>query len=834
MMPAFWNSKVEGFFTQIQSNIGGLTTSEAQKRLKVLGKNQIKEKQQETTFSLLLKQFKSPISLMLIAAAILSFFLRQPTDAIIILIIILASGLLGFWQEKGASDAMQKLLSMVKVTATISRDGKKTAIPLENIVVGDVVWLSAGDIVPADCLVIEANNLIVNEATLTGETFPVDKFVGVLPAETPLAKRTNSLFMGSSIVSGSGKAAVVHTGKATELGNIAKHLTIIAPETDFEKGIKHFGFLLAEITFVLVLIIFALNVVLEEPIVDAFLFSLAIAIGLTPQLLPAIISVNLARGAGRMAEKKVIVKRLSAIQDFGSMNVLCSDKTGTLTEGKVKVSQFIDINEKQSDKVLQYATLNASLQEGFKNPIDKAICEFTFPEISTYSKKDEIPYDFIRKRLSVLVNNAEETILITKGALSNILEVCSQVEIDEKIEDFGTHKAAIQAQFEKWSSQGFRTLGIAYRKVNDATIRHIDEKNMIFLGFITLFDPPKKDINLTIKALKELGVSLKVITGDNLLVAKSVAKTIGFERINTLTGIEMRNLSNEALLYKVGNIDVFAEIEPNQKENIVLALKKAGFVVGYMGDGINDASALHAADVGISVDTAVDVAKDAADMVLLESNLNVLLNGIKEGRKTFANTMKYIFMATSANFGNMFSVAGASLFLPFLPLLPKQILFTNLLTDMPEMMISSDHVEEEAIRQPAKWDLKFIRRFMIYFGLLSSIFDYLSFAILIYVFKANESLFQTGWFVESVASATCVVFVVRTRSFFLKSKPSRPLSLMLLLTVGIVILLPISPFAASLGFVPLPFTLYLTIFFIVLCYLACAEALKIWFYKGVK
>jgi P-type Mg2+ transporter len=818
----------------VQSSRVGLTTDQAQQRLKTFGKNQIKEKQQETTFSLLLKQFKSPISLMLIAAAVLSFFLRQPIDAVIILVIILASGLLGFWQEKSASDAMQKLLSMVKVTATISRDGKKAAISLEDIVAGDVVWLSAGDIVPADCLVIEANNLIVNEATLTGETFPVDKFVGVLPADTPLAKRTNSLFMGSSIVSGSGKAAVAHTGKATELGNIAKRLSIAAPETDFEKGIKRFGFLLAEITFVLVLLIFALNVVLEKPIIDAFLFSLAIAIGLTPQLLPAIISVNLAKGAGRMAEKKVVVKRLSAIQDFGSMNVLCSDKTGTLTEGIVKVSQFVDINEQPSDKVLRYATLNASLQEGFKNPIDKAICEFTFPEISNYTKKDEIPYDFIRKRLSVLVNDAEETILITKGALSNILEVCSQVEINEKIEDLVAYKTTINAQFEKWSSQGFRTLGVAYKKTKDITIKRIDEEGMIFLGFITLFDPPKKDIHLTIKALNNLGVSFKVITGDNILVAKSIAKSIGFEKINTLTGTEIRHLSNEALLYKVSDTDVFAEIEPNQKESIVLALRKVGFIVGYMGDGINDVSALHAANVGISVDTAVDVAKESADMVLLESDLNVLLNGVKEGRKTFANTMKYIFMATSANFGNMFSVAGASLFLPFLPLLPKQILLTNLLTDMPEMMISSDHVEDAAISQPAKWDLKFIRRFMIYFGLLSSIFDYLSFAVLLYIFKANESLFQTAWFVESVGSATCVVFVVRTRFFFLRNMPSRPLSLMLLLTLGIVMLLPLSPFAASLGFVPLPFTLYLAIFLIIVSYLACAEALKIWFYKGVK
>ncbi|SFE81473.1 magnesium-translocating P-type ATPase [Thermoflexibacter ruber] len=827
----FWSFSLEEAFTQVQSKAEGLSSAEAKNRLRQFGKNSIKESQRASTFLLLINQFKSPISLLLIFAAILSFLLNDPTDAVIIFIIILLSGLLSFWQEKRASSAMQKLLSAVKVTATVYRDKQKTAIPLEEVVKGDVLWLSAGDVIPADCLILESNNLIVNEVSLTGESFPIDKSTGKLPVETPLAKRTNSLFMGSNVISGSGKALVVSTGKNTELGKIAHSINLLPPETDFEKGIRHFGFLLTEVTLILVFIIFALNVALQKPMLDAFLFSLAIAVGLTPQLLPAIISVNLSKGARRMAQKKVIVKRLSAIENFGSMNVLCSDKTGTLTEGQVKVSQFVDVHEVQSEKILQYAVLNASLQQGFKNPIDQAIQVFSFPNFSSYAKQDEIPYDFIRKRLSVLVSSQEGNILISKGALKNILSVCSKIETDGELKDLGDYQNTIQEKFEKFSHSGLRTLGIAYKKLEKTTISPQDENELIFLGFITLLDPPKEDITQTISELKHLGISLKMITGDNLLVAQSVAQNIGFEQVKILTGTEIRQLSNEALLHKVSDTNVFAEIEPNQKESIVLALKKAGFVVGYMGDGINDASALHAADVGISVDTAVDVAKESADMVLLESDLNVLINGVKEGRKTFANTMKYVFMATSANFGNMFSVAGASLFLPFLPLLPKQILLTNLLTDMPEMMIASDHVEKEMINRPAQWDLKFIRRFMIYFGLLSSVFDYLSFAVLLFIFEANEKLFQTGWFVESIASATCIVFVVRTRTFFLRSKPSRPLALMILLTVLVVFYLPFSPLASSFGFVALPTSLYWAIVLIVLGYLACAELLKLWFYR---
>lgn len=827
----FWSFSLEEAFTQVQSKEEGLSSAEAQNRLRQFGKNSIKESQRASTFLLLVNQFKSPISLLLIFAATLSLLLNDPTDAVIIFIIILLSGLLSFWQEKGASSAMQKLLSAVKVTATVYRDKQKTAVPLEDVVKGDVIWLSAGDVIAADCLILESNNLIVNEVSLTGESFPIDKSTGKLPVETPLAKRTNSLFMGSNVISGSGKALVVSTGKNTELGKIAHSINLLPPETDFEKGIRHFGFLLTEVTLILVFIIFALNVALQKPMLDAFLFSLAIAVGLTPQLLPAIISVNLSKGARRMAQKKVIVKRLSAIENFGSMNVLCSDKTGTLTEGQVRVSQFVDVHEVQSEKILQYAVLNASLQQGFKNPIDQAIQVFSFPNFSSYAKQDEIPYDFIRKRLSVLVSSQEGNILISKGALKNILSVCSKIETDGELKDLGDYQDTIQEKFEKFSHSGLRTLGIAYKKLEKTTISPQDENELIFLGFITLLDPPKEDITQTISELKHLGISLKMITGDNLLVAQSVAQNIGFEQVKILTGTEIRQLSSEALLHKVSDTNVFAEIEPNQKESIVLALKKAGFVVGYMGDGINDASALHAADVGISVDTAVDVAKESADMVLLESDLNVLINGVKEGRKTFANTMKYIFMATSANFGNMFSVAGASLFLPFLPLLPKQILLTNLLTDMPEMMIASDHVEKAMIDRPAKWDLKFIRRFMIYFGLLSSVFDYLSFAVLLFIFEANEKLFQTGWFVESITSATCIVFVVRTRTFFLRSKPSRPLALMILLTVLVVFYLPFSPLASSFGFVALPISLYLAIVLIVLGYLACAELLKLWFYR---
>jgi Mg2+-importing ATPase len=591
--------------------------------------------------------------------------------------------------------------------------------------------------------------------------------------------------------------------------------------------------MLMEITLVLVLIIFAINVLLHKPVLDSFLFSLALAVGLTPQLLPAIITVNLSAGARAMAKKKVIVKRLSSIENIGSMNILCSDKTGTITEGKVTIKDALDITGQHSEKVLQFAGLNAALQQGFRNPIDEAICAVYTPSTAGFTVQSEIPYDFIRKRLTVQVKNGRENFAITKGALNVIVDICTIAETENgELLSIEERRPLIEEEYRKLSANGYRVLGVAYKpSLETKDFTREEEKEMVFLGFVALFDPPKKDVRATLDQLHLLGVKLKLITGDNALVADCIAREIGIPNPVILTGAQIRQMSDDALRNQAPTADIFAEVEPNQKEKIIQVLKKAGNVVGFMGDGINDAPALHTADVGISVDSAVDVAKEAADMVLLEQDLAVLAEGITIGRKTFTNTMKYVFMATSANFGNMFSMAGASLFLPFLPLLPKQILLTNLLTAFPEMTIATDRVDEVAIQKPHRWDIRFIQRFMLIFGLLSSVFDYLTFGVLLLFMKAGEKVFQTGWFIESVVSASLIVLVVRTRLPFLKSLPGKYLSLATGLIIGVVLALPFTPVAGLLGFVPMPLSFYGWMTLIIAAYIGSAELAKQWFYR---
>jgi Mg2+-importing ATPase len=832
----FWTESTQNIFKELTCSEKGLTDQEADSRLARYGMNTFKGHSRATSIMLFISQFKSPITILLMIAALLSMGLGDITDSIIILIIIVVSSFLGFWQENGAAHAVDELLKMVQIRCLILRNGAEKEFPIENVVPGDIIILSAGDVIPADSLILDSKDVFIDEAAFTGETFPVEKSAGLVPADAPLAKRTNSLFMGSHVISGTARVIVVKTGKQTEFGKISEKLRVKSPETDFEKGIRHFGYLLMEITLVLVLIIFATNILLHKPALDSFLFSLALAVGLTPQLLPAIISVNLAAGARAMAKQQVIVKRLSAIENFGSMNILCSDKTGTITAGKVTLKDALDIEGKPSKKTLHLAWLNATLQRGFKNPIDEAI-RLTYPgDPNEYTLQSEIPYDFIRKRLTVQVKNDKQQFAITKGALNSVLDICEMAELaDGRVVPIKDKSGSITDQYKSLSALGLRVLGVAYKELNmDQDFHRDDEKNSIFIGFLTLFDPPKKDVLQTITNLSNLGVQLKLITGDNALVAQSLAKEIGIPNPVILTGIQMRNLSDRALFQQAVRTDIFAEVEPNQKERIILFLKKSGNVVGFMGDGINDASALHAADVGISVDSAVDVAKEAADIVLLNQDLNVLISGILEGRKTFTNTMKYIFMATSANFGNMFSMAGASLFLPFLPLLPKQILLTNLLTDFPEMTIATDRVDPSAIAKPHRWDIRFIQRFMIVFGLLSSVFDYLTFAVLLFFMKANEKTFQTGWFVESVVSAALIVLVVRTRLPFFKSLPGKYLSMATGLIILFVLALPFIPFAGLFGFVSLPLSFYGWILLIVVAYMFSAELAKQWFYRRIK
>ena len=817
-----------------------MTGEEAEKRLTKYGSNLLVPKKRSDTLTLLLTQFKSPLIIILIFAAGLSLYLdvsqgALPTNAIIIVTIILISSLLGFWQERGAANAVEKLLAIVQTKATVLRDGNQKDIPVEMIVPGDVVILNAGDLIPGDSIVLESKDLFVNEASLTGETYPAEKNAGILPPATSLSQRTNSLFLGTNVVSGSAQAVVVGTGSKTEFGKVSERLKLRPPETEFEHGVKHFGYLLMEVTLVLVVVTFAINVYFARSVLDSLLFSLALAVGLTPQLLPAIISINLAQGAKIMATQKVIVKRLASIENFGSMNVLCSDKTDTLTEGIIKIQSVVDFNGNQSGKALLYSSLNAFYQTGFTNPIDEAIRANKL-DLSGYQKLDEVPYDFIRKRLSVLVSKDNRNLMVTKGALQNILDACASVETSEgtTVQISGVQQQ-IQQRFEELSSKGFRVLGISYKDLgSEKVISKDSEVGMTFLGFLVLFDPSKPKIAETIAELKHLGISLKIVTGDNRIVAASISQQVGVPTPKILAGPDLRVLSDEALLKQVNEVDVFAEVEPNQKERIILALKKAGNVVGYMGDGINDASALHAADVGLSVESAVDVAKEAADIVLLEKDLGVLANGVKEGRKTFANTLKYVFMATSANFGNMFSMAGASLFLSYLPLLPGQILLTNLMTDFPETTIGTDNVDAEMVEKPRRWNVKFIRNFMIVFGILSSVFDYVTFGVLLLVFKSDFVLFRTGWFVESVISASLIVLVIRSRGSFFKSIPSKYLLITTLLVAGITLVLPFTVLGRIFGFESISIPIIIIMVAIVMLYLISGEVVKRIFYKHVK
>ncbi len=832
----FWSVSQEDLLQRLRTSPQGLSAEEASRRLAIGASRLSKAGRGTIAFSLFLTQFRSPIILILLIAAGISYFLGEATDAYIILTIVLVSGLLGFWQEWRAADALRTLLDLVRTTACVLRDGQPIEVPLEQVVPGDVALLRAGDIIPGDGRVLDETDLFVAEAALIGETFPVEKTVGLVPPDAPLARRANCLFLGTSVVSGTARLLVVQTGRDTEFGRISGSLRLRPPETGFERGVRQFGYLLLEVTFLLVLAIFAINVALRRPVLDSFLFSVAIAVGLTPQLLPAIISVNLAHGARRMARERVIVRRLASIENLGGMDVLCSDKTGTLTEGTMRLSTVVDALGRPSPRVGLYAYLNASLQSGYPNPVDAAIAAEPRPDAAAYTKLDEKPYDFVRKRLSILVAENGRNRLITKGALANVLQVCSTVESSAgEVVPLDTLRPQIEQRFAEFSGQGMRTLGLAYRDLGSETrIRKDHESEMTFLGLLALDDPLRDGIVETLQRLLRLGIATKIITGDNRLVASHAARQAGLGDGRILTGEDLRRMSDEALVQDAPTIAVFAEVEPYQKERIILALKKSGRIVGYLGDGINDASALHAADVGISVAEAVDVAREAADFVLLEKDLSVLERGVREGRATFSNTLKYIFMATSANFGNMFSMAGASLFLNYLPFLPKQVLLLNLMTDLPEMTIATDSVDPETIETPRRWDIGFIRRFMIVFGLISSVFDFLTFGVLLRILHTREAELRTGWFLESVISAAMIVLVIRTPRRLFQSRPSRPLLVATLLVSAMTALLPYSPLAALLGFVPLPASFLAALALILMLYVLVAEVAKFLFYRVEK
>lgn len=836
-MEKFWSYDVDEVLKTIETSKNGLSTEQANERIEKLGQNLFEEKKSASKLMVFINQFKNPITMILIFAAILSIFLKDYSDGIIILIIIMISALLSYNHESKANDAVKKLLSTVSVASAVLRDGKFQELDNSKLTIGDIISVKTGDMIPADCLLIEENSLSMDESSLTGETFPVEKNVEKLEEKTALSQRKNSLWMGTHVISGSGKAVIVNLAKDSEFGKITESLDETETDTDFERGIKDFGNLILQVTTILIGLIFLFNIILNKPFLESFMFALALSVGLTPQMLPAIISVNLSQGAKRMSAQGVIVKKLNSIENFGSMTVMCSDKTGTITKGQVKLESAMDNTGKKSETLVKLAAINSYFQEGYTNPIDQAILDENKNDFSKYEKLFEIPYSFENKLLSVIVNTnndlSDKNIMITKGALTSVINVCSTYQDDSRnsgnIEEI---KSEIMDLFEKYSSQGYRILGLAYKNIDQENdVSKQKAENMIFRGLLLFIDPLKDDIKDVIEQMNSLGVSLKMITGDNHLIAKNIGSKVGLNPDKILLGEDLNSYSLSQLNKKIMDIDIFAEISPNQKEKIILAYKQAGEIVGYMGDGINDAPAIKQADVGISVDTAADTAKDAASIVLLENSLKVLISGIKEGRRTFINTLKYIFVATSANFGNMFSMAGASLFLKFLPLLPKQILLTNLFTDFPSLQIASDSVDEDWLQSPVTWDMKFIKRFMIIFGITSSVFDYITFIVLLLLFKANEQFFQTGWMLESVISAMVVMLIVRTKRPVIKSKPSNKLLLAIVLVAIGLIAIIYSPINTYLGLIALPAQALLSMLGISLIYALTAEILKKQFYK---
>ena len=822
--------------TYFRTSLSGLSSEEAEERLRIFGFNEFAKKRKRAAIVEFLSHFRSPLVIILLIAGLISGFFGEIPNTVIIFSIIIVSVVLDFYQESKAERAAELLKEKVTTNATVLRDGIKREVKFSEIVPGDIVYLAAGDVVPADARLIVAKDLFVNQSALTGEAFPVEKSASPLKTKTlTITEWTNYVFMGTSIVSGTATAVVLKTGSSTEYGKIAKKLVTREPVTEFERGLRQFGFMIMEVTFLLVLFVFFVNALYKRGILESLLFAVALAVGLTPELLPMILTVNLAKGALAMSKKEVIVKRLESIQNFGSMDVLCTDKTGTLTENKIKLVLHVDVDGNDDEKVLLYSFLNSYYETGLKSPLDEATLKYKDTNVQAYRKIDEIPFDFTRRRVSVVVEYEDQRFLIAKGASEEIIKVCSRCELKGKIYDLTNDLLnKIEQKYHALSSDGYRVLGVSYRTVNGKKDVYSvsDESEMVFLGFVAFLDPPKETARESLQLLRKAGIELKILTGDNELVTRKTCEQLGFEIKGVVLGSEIAQMQDDALARVVETANIFARVTPVQKDRIIGALKNNGHVVGYLGDGINDAPSLKTADVGISVDNAVDVAKESADIILLEKKLRVLHDGVLEGRKTFDNTLKYVMMGTSSNFGNMFSVAAASLFLPFLPMLPIQILLNNLLYDFSELAIPTDNVDKEAVEKPRKWDISFIRKFMVALGPISSIFDFMTFFIMLYVFKATEPLFQTAWFTESLCTQTLVIFIIRTRKRpFYKSKPSVALLLSSLSIVAIALSLPFTPAGNLFGFVKPPITFFIFLAGITGSYLILMDIIKSMFYR---
>ncbi|MDI6820717.1 MAG: magnesium-translocating P-type ATPase [Patescibacteria group bacterium] len=821
-------------------DIKGLSQREAKKKFLEFGPNVVYKKEKLRPLVVFLEKFKSPLLVVLIVASVISFFLGESISAATIIFMVLLSAVLDFVNTYKSEKAAKLLNSKVITKAAVIRDNKEEEINLKNIVPGDIVLLSAGNIVPADCELISAKDFFIDQSSLTGESFPIEKRPRDLSVEekeknNSLLNTEHLLFMGTTVLTGYATAVVRLTGTRTEFGKVALRLSQEAPETEFEKGVKRFSFFMMRVTLVLVSVVFLINA-LSKDVFDSFLFAIAVAVGLTPELLPVIMTIAMSHGSLKMSKKDVIVKNLSAIPSFGSMNILCTDKTGTLTENKIVLVKYLDVFGEKADSVLFYAYLNSIFHTSIKSPLDDAIQSFKELAVSGYYKIDEVPFDFSRRRDSIVVEKEGVRTMITKGAPEDVLRSAKfylknnrKNIISQKI------KEDIQNQFNFLSNDGFRVLGVAIKKINQnnkKVYEEKDERDMVFLGFVAFLDPPKKTVTGTLRELERLGLEIKILTGDSEILTEKICKEINLSIKGVITGKEVKNMSDGELEHRVLRTTIFARVSPDDKVRIILALKKIGKAVGYLGDGINDAPALRAADIGISVNNAVDVAKESADIILLQKSLHVLKDGVIEGRKTFQNTIKYILMNFSSNFGNMISMTGISFFIPFLPMLPQQILLNNFIYDTSQVTLPTDSVDESDIDRPVFWDLKFIKRFMLVFGSISSVFDFLTFAVLIWIFKFSGSHFQTGWFIVSLATQVFVIYIIRTRKIpFLKSSPSKPLFITTLVAVVIGWIIPYTSLARVFGFSQLPISVLIASFAIMIAYLAVVEIAKRRFYR---
>jgi P-type Mg2+ transporter len=827
----------------LKSTKEGLPHSEAVRRYSIVGPNQIAAEQKRGWAIRLFSNIRDPLSLLLLALGLLSYLTSDSRTTFMIVLMLFLSVGLRFVQETRADHAAEELKAMVRTVASVLRSGVAKDKPLKFLVPGDVIRLGAGDMVPADVRLIESKDLFVNQATLTGEAMPAEKHAQpVSDTRGGEFVLQNLCFMGSNVESGTATAVVIATGKATKLGSLASSLAGQRILTSFDKGVNRFTWLMIRMILVMVPLVFLINGLRKGDWLEAFLFALAVAVGLTPEMLPAIVTVNLSKGAYDMSKRKVIVKRLNSIQNFGAMDVLCTDKTGTLTEGRVVLIKHMDIEGHENEKILDFAYLNSFYQTGLKNLLDVAVLkhndETTRSLSQNYKKVDEVPFDFIRRRMSVVVGDPEgKHLLICKGAVEEILAKCTHVLIGGKpvpVERYHHENKDKLAQ--KYNSEGFRLVALAYRHepLSKKAYSIADEEGMTLMGFLAFLDPPKPTAGKALAELKRFGVAVKVLTGDNGVIAKKICQDVGLPVLRVLSGEEVGKMSDAELSKAAEEATVLSKLEPSHKERVIRALQRNGHVVGFLGDGINDAPALKAADVGISVDTAVDIAKESSDIILLEKSLMVLLEGVREGRKVFGNIVKYIKMAASSNFGNMFSVVGGSLFLPFIPMLPLQVIANNLLYDISQVTIPTDVVDEDYLVKPRKWDIGMIERFILFLGPVSSLFDYGTYFVMLYVFSAwaNPALFHTGWFVESLLTQTLIIHIIRTNKIpFIQSRASWPVTLSTLSIVALGVWLPFSPFAASLGFVPLPALYWLILVLFLVSYFAMTQWVKRWFVR---